>query len=123
MPAVVDSSILIAAFDREDPRRGQARSLLGRHGQIEVPVEVLGETLGVVHRRRSFATAMQLWTQLQAIPSLVFSQRSDLGAVAAVFAEAKGELTWVDAAVVARSRAGGLVALAFDRAIQRRSAA
>lgn len=104
MTSVADSSFIITIFDRDDPRHGAARDLARDPEPILVPPEVLGETLGVVHARHGYDLELEVWQGLLAIPNLSVGEQAAPGRTGAVFEEAGGTLSWVDAAVVARCR-------------------
>lgn len=116
---VADTSFLIALFDEDDPRRARAMRWASDPEPIEVPSEVLAETLGVLHRRAGYAKAASVWQDLCGLPHVVFSETSDTEAAADEFLRARGKLSWVDAAVVARCRAEEAHPLCFDQAIAR----
>lgn len=111
---VADTSFIMTLFDSTDPRQGEARSKVADTEPIIVPAEVLTETLGVVHARRGFAAANALWVDLGKIPHLEFLETAEGEETAHFFDGARGALTWVDAAVVARCIAEGAEPLCFD---------
>ena len=86
---------------------------------ILVPPEVLGETLGVIQRRRGRAVAREIWSHLRTLPHLRFADTSDHGRVRPLFERDGADLTWVDSCVVAWARKLGCAALCFDPDITR----
>lgn len=86
---------------------------------IEVPIEVLGETLGVVQRRLGPDLARTIWNDLRTLGHVQFMTQADHSATAALFLQFK-KLSWVDAAVVHWCRTKNAQALAFDPEIERR---
>lgn len=119
MTRVADTSFLLVLFDERDVRRSSARARAADPEPIEVPPEVLGETIGVAHRRLGFAAARKILEALRSLPHLKFLSVTDPPRVAAVFEEAAGRLSWVDAAVVAYCRMHAARPLAFDPDIER----
>lgn len=121
MSRVADSSFLIAVYDRDDARRELALERLAGPVPIDVPPEVLGETLGVVHARAGFDAASATFEELGALGHVRFPDATDPSAVAEVFLEAEGALSWVDAAVVWRCRLEDAEPLCFDEEIEARA--
>jgi predicted nucleic acid-binding protein len=119
---VADTSFLLMLFDHSDPRQGKAATWASDPEPIAVPAEVLGETLGVLHRRLGFAKADGVWRQLTTLPHVEFQETGDVEATAEVFARHKGKLSWVDAAVVAACTRLGAKPLAFDDDLVRAAA-
>lgn len=119
MTRVADSSFLIALFDRKDARQDAARRLLREPEPIVIPVEVLGETLGVVHRRVGFEAAKAVWRALINTDNVEILETADVEAVTEAFHGAKGKLSWVDAAVVVTCRMESATPLCFDEHIAR----
>jgi predicted nucleic acid-binding protein len=116
---IADSSFLMAAFDRRDARRGKALEDLSSPETILVPIEVLGETLGVVQRRLGAQVARTLWSDLRTIKHVQFLTTSEIEATAALFVESQ-KLSWVDAAVVHWCITKDAEPLSFDPEIVRR---
>lgn len=119
MSHVVDTSLLYAAFDAQDRRQAAARKALADASVIDVPREVVAELLGLVHRRAGFPAARAIWETLVRLPNLQFGPPAPLDAVAKIFQEGAGRLSWVDAAVVASCRARSWAPLAFDDDLHR----
>jgi predicted nucleic acid-binding protein len=119
MTRVADTSFLMALFDVLDQRQAQAQGWAADPEPIEVPSEVLAETLGVVHRRKGLPAAQHIWSQLIRLPHLTFVETTDVERIAEAFKAGAGRLSWVDAAVVAACRASDAKPLCFDPAIQR----
>lgn len=118
MKAILDTSLLIASVDDEDPRRADAKGRLERSEAILIPPEVLAETLGLVHRRKGWNAAAHLLAALRAADNVVFMGRSEASIIAEVFSAGRGKLSWVDAAVVAACSRESAAPLAFDPAIE-----
>lgn len=115
---IADSSFLIACFDTDDPRSDEAFRALQDPVAIFVPAEVLGETLGVVQRRKGTKAARLILSNLKQIAHLRLMTEVDHEGTAAVY-EASTRLSWVDAAVVHWCRAKNAVPLAYDPDIER----
>lgn len=118
MVRVADTSFLLALFDTRDPRRGKAKAWAADPEAIVVPPEVLGETLGVAHARHGYDAAAEVLAWLQGKPHVELVDDTDVAGVAPVFAEGRGRLSWVDAAVVVRCRAEDADPLCFDPDIE-----
>jgi predicted nucleic acid-binding protein len=116
---VADSSFIFALFDEREPGHAKARTWAEDAEPIVVLPEVLGETLGVAHRRLGLLKAQAIWRGLANMPHVEFLETTDIQRVADTFHRASGKLSWVDAAVVARCKAEGAEALCFDRDIDR----
>jgi predicted nucleic acid-binding protein len=116
---IADTSFLITLFDHRDARHGTAKEHAGLPEPIQVPPEVLGETLGVIHRRRGYAVAIGVWDELRSLPHVELVSAANPDATSRCFREGNGKLSWVDAAVVARCRALGASPLAFDKALEK----
>lgn len=114
MTRVADSTFIIALFDEKDSRTEQATKWAQEPETVELIPEVLGETLGAIHRRKGFRPALEIWHELRRIPHFRLVESTNMAKVSSVFGASKGKLTWVDAAVVARCRATGGKPLAFD---------
>ncbi|MBI4392220.1 MAG: PIN domain-containing protein [Euryarchaeota archaeon] len=114
MTRVADTSFLITLFDERDPRHALACEIAEEPEPIVVPLEVLGETLGVVHLRRGFDVARAIWADLGKIPHMEFLETGEGAATAEIFAGANGALSWVDSAVVARCKMLGASPLCYD---------
>lgn len=118
MTRVADSSFLIAVYDREDPRRELALERLTGPVPIVVPPEVVAETLGVVQSRAGYEVARTIHGELAELVHVSFADATDPDAVAEVFEEGAGALSWVDAAVVWRCRSDDAEPLSFDAEIE-----
>lgn len=118
MTRVADSSFLLTLFDTTDPRRARAKAWAARPQPIVVPPEVLGETLGIAHARRGYDAANDILTWLNGKPHIELLDATNVESVAAVFAQGRGKLSWVDAAVVWRCRSQGAEPLCFDPDIE-----
>lgn len=114
---VADTSFLFALHDRTDRFHDQAAESATEPGPIRLPVEVVAETLGLMHRRHGFVHALQALRSWRRASHILFETEGAPGPTHDVFEAADGRLTWVDAAVVAWARARGASALTFDRAI------
>lgn len=119
MTRIADSSFLLTLFDFRDPRRVQALAWMADPDPVQVPVEVLGETLGLVHRRQGYEMTVTIWRDLRATPHVQFLQAASTEQTSAIFLEGRGKLSWVDAAVVAACRAASARPLCFDPDIVR----
>lgn len=114
---VADSSFIFALFDEAEPGHAQAYEWAEDGEGIEILPEVLGETLGVAHRRLGFAKARLMWEGLIQMPQVEVLETADVEALADVFLRSGGKLSWVDAAVVAACKASGARPLCFDKDI------
>ncbi|HEV8360311.1 MAG TPA: PIN domain-containing protein [Candidatus Thermoplasmatota archaeon] len=119
MSRVADTSFLIAAFDLDDKRRQEALRWLRDPEAIIIVPEVLGETLGVTHRRAGYASAIDLWQHLLSLPQVEILETTEVEAIADAFKRGRGKLSWVDAAVVAACATWGARPLCDDKEILR----
>lgn len=118
MSRVLDTSVILAVFDREDPRRPETLDALRDPTATLVPPEVLTETLGVAHGRMGYEVGRAIREDLADLGNIVFLNSTAQERVGPIFEQADGSLSWTDAAVVAHCLVEDAVPLCFDPAIE-----
>lgn len=104
MPAIVDSSAVIAAFDRRDPAHARvASALAAERSTIVIPAATLPEIAFLLGRRHGAVAAAEAIRRLGAGPwPLESNDQADLLRAAELMRQyADAHLGFVDAAVVA----------------------
>lgn len=106
-------------LDREDRRHAGALRWAAAAEPIEIPPEVVSEALGVVQRRKGWASAKLMLDTMTRIPHMRMLVSSNPDEIRKYFDAANGRLTWVDATVVAWVHLRNGTPLCFDQAIVR----
>lgn len=114
MTRIADTSFLITLFDAKDARQRTAEGWASDAEPIEVPVEVLVETMGVVEARKGYEKARSLWQDLRRIPNVHFMDATSPEEIGEAYRTRRRPLTWVDVAVVFWARRKNAKVLAFD---------
>jgi len=114
---VGDTSVLYALFSEDDAFHERAKNDVGESEPIVVPSEVLVETVDLIAYRSTHDAARQALAYLLQLPHVSLSERVEVGAVRAIFDDAKGSLSLADAFVVQTCLALGADALAYDQKI------
>lgn len=120
MTRVGDTSALYALFDADDAHHEDAKAALEDPEPIDVPTEVLVETIDLVEYRSTSETARAALAWLLDRPNVRIADPVHVPAVRDLHAEAGGALSLADAFVVQTCRALGADALAFDEGIEAR---
>lgn len=119
MTRVADTSFLITLLDKKDTRRADALRWASDPEPILIPTEVLGEALGVLHRRAGYGTASAAWRAIIQLDNVELLETTEVELIADVFAREGGKLSWVDASVVVACETRAATALCFDEDILR----
>lgn len=118
--AVVDTSVLVAAFDDEHPRHRAARAALAKQAAVVVHGGILEELTRVMRRAANQAgldgnqVARAVLATLRASPGYRLAADYDEAATAQRFAE-NPPLSYVDAWGIEVAHATGQELLTFDR--------
>lgn len=96
---VADTSVLVAFFDRGDPRHGGVVERLRQTGALLVPTEVLVELLGILKTRAGRAASDEALDALMRLPMVVKVTETDPKGAYQLLQRHKG-LSFVDAAAV-----------------------
>lgn len=120
---VADTSALYALFSVTDAHHARARVAFEDPEPIQVPPEILSETLALLQFRHSFGAARKAGAFLRSLPHVAVEPPSSqiIDASWTTFIEAAGKLSYPDATVVSWCLALGARAIAFDRAITSRT--
>lgn len=120
MPRVADTSALYAVFDSDDKHHDEAREILGDPTPVEIPSEILVETVNLLGYRFTWENACRALESLLAKPHISVAQPIPFGGVREVFQAAQGTLSLADAVVVQTVRALGAEAWTYDGEIKAR---
>ena len=120
---VADTSFLYALFSKSDAFHSRARRAAALADAILVPVEILAETVSLIHYRAGLAAAKSAgsWIRIQKRIEVAPPSRSVLERCWGIFRAARGRLSYPDAVVLAWCRERRATPLAFDQAILRRA--
>lgn len=83
---VVDTSLLVASVDPQDPHHADALALLAEPGPVVVPNEVLVETLGLMTHRASRQEAQAFLRVLVGTEGIELGHETDMSASLALLA-------------------------------------
>lgn len=116
MTRVVDTSVLIAALNEDDVHHERAMEALADNDPLQLPAEILVETVDLVAYRHGKGAAVKAAALIRALPHVRMAEKPDIDAVLAVHREHKA-LSLADAVVVQTCRALGCRPLTFDKAL------
>ncbi len=122
MPRVADTSALYAVFDSDDKHHDEARETLGDPTPVEIPSEILVETVNLLEYRFTWENACRALESLLSKPHVSVAAGVPFAGVREVFQAAQGTLSLADAVVVQTARALGAEAWTYDGEIQARVA-
>lgn len=113
---LADSSFLVALFVSGDRNSAAAEREAARPDPILVPSEVLGETLGVLQKRKGidFARLVKDWMDSKPHFQYVFTQRAHFDVASRMFRKSTHRVNYVDAVVIAWAWATGAAILSYD---------
>lgn len=111
---VADTSFLFALHDGLDRFHEEAVAASRKADPVRLPVEVVAETLGLIHHRHGFAHAQGALRSWRHAPHFQFETNGAPNGAEDAFDAGDGRFTWVDAAVVAWARHHKATALTFD---------
>lgn len=117
MTRVADTNVLYALFDEDDAHHDGARDLVADPEPVEIPREVLVETVDLIAYRATFAAASRALVWLLERGNLRVAEPVHVPAVRDLYEEARGKLSLADAVVVQTCRALGAQPLAYDQEI------
>lgn len=118
---LADSSFLLALFLSGDRNFAAADREAAKPEPILVLSEVLGETLGVLQKRKGidFARLVKQWIEGKPHFQFAFTQRSHFDAGSRIFMKAPERLNYVDAIVTAWAVASSATVLTYDEDLRR----
>lgn len=113
---LADSSFLLALFLSGDRNHGSADREAAKSEPILVLSEVLGETLGVLQKRKGidFARLVKQWIEGKPHFQFAFTQRTHFDAASRIFMKAPERLNYVDSIVAAYAIASATTLLTYD---------
>lgn len=114
-PRVVDTSVLYAALNIDQPGHAMAREMLADEGPLVIPGEVAVEVFGVVVAKAGRAQARQALGALRSLHNAEWIHRTDVLEVLAI-QEAHPKLSLADAAGISHAWRLGCDLDTFDRA-------
>lgn len=118
MARIADTSVLYALFDADDEHHERARADVSDPTPIQVPSEILVETVNLIEDRSSWSTANRALGRLLERPHVGVCDPVPMDGVIEVFDRGEGELSLADAIVVQTCRIHGADPLAYDADIQ-----
>lgn len=121
MARIADTSVLYALFDSDEDRHEQARADVSDPTPIQVPSEILVETVNLIEDRSSWSTANEALGRLLERPHVGIADPVPMDGVIEAFDRGGGALSLADAVVVQTCRVHGRRPLAFDAGIQERA--
>lgn len=123
MTHVADTSLLVASFDRRDPRHEEARKRMGEAATLVVPTEILVEVQGVLKAKAGRAAADAALEDLMRLQNVLWAECCDFQQAAEIY-RAEKPLSFPDAVVVQQAIRRKMELLSFDdnqaKALKRR---
>ena len=113
MTHVADTSLLVASFDRADPRHAEARKLLEAASTLVIPTEILVELQGVLKAKAGRAAADAALLDLMRLQNVLWAECCDFRQTYDIYSSEKA-LSFPDAIVVQQALARKMDLLSFD---------
>lgn len=118
---LADSGFLVALFQSGDRNYDAAEREASKPEPILIISEVLGETLGILQKRKGldFARMVKQWLESKPHFQFAFTQRAHFDVASRVFAKAPERVNWVDAVLVAWAASVPAELVSFDQDLVR----